>query len=1235
MTAPHRLGLTLGVTLMILAPLRASAQLDWPEYDISSAVSARHSELVERLDESADGPLGLAAIDALLDFAEWAPLPLSGAALEDVIARPDTHFMVRERARYERARALFAHGDHEQAEGLMRDAGYLVDWSIIGPFANDGMAGFDTAYGPEQERRSEAVYPGKVIDVGWRDITGIPRLGYVELDVLSRPARSAVTYAATVVESPRRQQADLWMGADGAYKVWLNGELVGTEEDLGGGPVREVWGVTLRRGRNELVVKVAVDAGPMGFFAHLTDADGAPVVLHADAALSGDTRALTTPAQGPAPRHAVWAEVALALEPTQLQLLEGSVDVDQRVSLASAAYLMSRVQPRDPQEPWRGFLDPGLCDGPRAALLCAEVLEQPWQRRLVIERAAEATEPTGGDWLWLALRLADLKARAEGVDADVEALQLLDRILHIDADFVPARLMVNEILDRNRLRATARVGLISLLAASPDSPRLVYETRQALASGGRHTELLALFEREVAIELNKGPALVDWATVLAQAGRPVEALDVLRQAATLYPSSLIVWSLRAEMLAGLGRDDEAEAAHLRALELSPGDSDAWERLGRFYLRLGQPADAQEAFVRALEISPQNTDLAAQLDLLVEDEPFYEPFTMSPIEVAALSVESAEERDFVILLDQTITNIHSNGLFERFVQRSFRVQTRPGVEDVRYFGIQYTPQEERVQIVHARIIKPDGRVLESFDRRERSLSQPSAGLYYDLRELVLVFEDLQPGDVLDVAYTQAAVSRHNMFDDYFGEFWFAQDTQPIAVARYGLLYPSEMTLQIRAPRRPFEERQESTEDGELVVFELHDVPHIEVEPDMPGFSSVADHIHVSTFATWNGVADWYWNLVRDQLVVSPEIVDTVEALTAGLTSTRDRVQAIHEYVVRNTRYVGIEFGIQGYRPHRTTVSFERRFGDCKDTASLMKVMLAVADIDSNIVLVRTRNLGGLEQSPASLAVFNHAITYVPELDLYMDGTAGHSGLDELPYLDQGAAMLIVRDGGGGTFLTSPIGESEANTLTSVLDVDLGSDGQPAAAEITARGQFAPPLRRTYEAGAHRREDFQRDLRSEYPGAQITDLEFAGLDDIKQAVTIRVGFDGVSWLEEAGGGWELRMLGSDSRMAAGVAGSAERRQPIDLAFPFRRSYQHTYRLPPNIRLAEPVSEAFSEDRFGSFDLVAEGDDSHVAVRITLSLTAQRVTPDDYPAFRAFVERIDRVLSRPLRLVETTDG
>ena len=76
------------------------------------------------------------------------------------------------------------------------------------------------------------------------------------------------------------------------------------------------------------------------------------------------------------------------------------------------------------------------------------------------------------------------------------------------------------------------------------------------------------------------------------------------------------------------------------------------------------------------------------------------------------------------------------------------------------------------------------------------------------------------------------------------------------------------------------------------------------------------------------------------------------------------------------------------------------------------MLREAGVDARLVLRAHRPNGAIAPEPASLAVFDHAIAYVPSLDLYLDGTAEHSGTRELPAGRSGRDGVAGRPGRRG-------------------------------------------------------------------------------------------------------------------------------------------------------------------------------------------------------------------------------
>jgi cellulose synthase operon protein C len=346
----------------------------------------------------------------------------------------------------------------------------------------------------------------------------------------------------------------------------------------------------------------------------------------------------------------------------------------------------------------------------------------------------------------------------------------------------------------------------------------------------------------------------------------------------------------------------------------------------------------------------------------------------------------------------------------------------------------------------------------------------------------------------------------------------------------------------------------------------------------------------------------------------------------------RVRAVYDFVVGSTRYVGLEFGIHGYKPYQVSQVLARRFGDCKDKASLMLALLREVGVASELVLVRTRRGGRLDPEPASLAIFDHAIVYVPELDRYLDGTAEFAGLTELPTEDQGVMVLRVTPG-GGRLTETPILPSSASRVERRWQVSLDPSGDARIDETLAiAGEAAHNWREHYQTPGERAERYGRVWTGRFPGARLASVEMPGIGDRNAPVTVKaaVAVPRFGQLTEAGT-IALPVSGRDPDFVRTYTRLSTRQQDLVLAYPWQHEEELTYRLPAGWRLlpggmpGQKAREIGSP--FGRFHLDVSVDGSLVRVRSFLDVAQARVTPDQYPRFRAFLGEIDAAIEERL--------
>jgi hypothetical protein len=329
-------------------------------------------------------------------------------------------------------------------------------------------------------------------------------------------------------------------------------------------------------------------------------------------------------------------------------------------------------------------------------------------------------------------------------------------------------------------------------------------------------------------------------------------------------------------------------------------------------------------------------------------------------------------------------------------------------------------------------------------------------------------------------------------------------------------------------------------------------------------------------------------------------------------------------------VGLEFGIHGYKPYRVDQVLDRRFGDCKDKASLTYALLDALGIESRLVLLRMRRLGPVAEQPASLAVFNHAILYVPRHDLWLDGTASYGGSRDLPSEDRGASVLMIEPAGGSRLETVPDGRPDANFTQSAYDVSLARDGSAAIrGELRVAGLQAPIWRRAYAADAERRHQLEQAMARVFPGSTVGTVTVSDLGRLEEDVLVRFTLSHASLAERDGDDLVIQPFGTPYRYTERLAPLSSRDHDLVLGPPSEIRFSYRYELPegmvplalpPNVERSAPHGRVEVAYRTEGRRLVAEA-------RVVLS--AARVPVADYAVFRELVRQLDGALGREIRL------
>ena len=260
--------------------------------------------------------------------------------------------------------------------------------------------------------------------------------------------------------------------------------------------------------------------------------------------------------------------------------------------------------------------------------------------------------------------------------------------------------------------------------------------------------------------------------------------------------------------------------------------------------------------------------------------------------------------------------------------------------------------------------------------------------------------------------------------------------------------------------------------------MENLPEIEHETASPAFLSVAAWTGVSLIGGPHPIASWAQaaKLVTElnDGVSEPDdaMAAKARALIAGASNELEKIRAIGAFA-QQVNYVSIQLNVSkggGYRPHGAAQVFQKRYGDCKDKANLMRAMLKAVGITAYPVAIYSGDRTHVSQEWPSLGAFNHAISAIrvspsttapavldhPRLGrlLFFDPTDPHVPAGYLPEHEQ-ASLALVGAAEGGDLVRVPAAPSIAAARERTVDAVLTADGALTGSFVEKRyGQRTP-------------------------------------------------------------------------------------------------------------------------------------------------------------------------------------
>ena len=536
------------------------------------------------------------------------------------------------------------------------------------------------------------------------------------------------------------------------------------------------------------------------------------------------------------------------------------------------------------------------------------------------------------------------------------------------------------------------------------------------------------------------------------------------------------------------------------------------------------------------------------------------------EIAALSGAATAAKypdsDAVLLDDFIQVEYQPDGTSEKWDDTALKILTEKGKRSSRSLTLSFNVSYGTSEFTKVQVIKPDGSVneidIEAQSKVMVDPSQMSANIYNpNSKILKLSVPGLEIGDTL--RYIAHQVRTETIVPDSWSDYQVFEYTSPIERTTYQVIAPKTLPLKKIALKSElsgtvkFSKLASEQSDQIVYTWEITGVPRMFEEPNMPKLHTVVQRLLVSTIDEWEDLSKWYWELCQPHLdATTPEMETTARELVAGCTNTLEKIEAMFNFVSQDIRYMGIttEEEAPGYAPHDVKITFENRYGVCRDKAALLAAMLRIVGVEAFPVIIMS---GPKKDEEVPQPFFNHAVTAALGDDgeyVLMDSTDENTK-DIFPSYLQNMSYLVARPE-GETLLTSPIIPAENNLTKITSRGSLDQTGTlTAQSEVVFEGINDTVFRGYFSKlkPEELRRFFEGQLKSSMPTAELQSLEVlpAELRDTTQPLIAKLTYTAKNLLIE---GRENKMLnlprlGSSlgyANFLIGQTGLEERKYPL---------------------------------------------------------------------------------------------
>ncbi|AXE19001.1 hypothetical protein DR864_15215 [Runella rosea] len=378
-------------------------------------------------------------------------------------------------------------------------------------------------------------------------------------------------------------------------------------------------------------------------------------------------------------------------------------------------------------------------------------------------------------------------------------------------------------------------------------------------------------------------------------------------------------------------------------------------------------------------------------------------------------------------------------------------------------------------------------------------------------------------------------------------------------------------------------------------------------------------------------NYYKSLVKD---LNKQPNAPLQALTDSLTrgkTEEDKIKSIYYWVQDHIKYIAFEEGLGGFIPRQAADVCQKRYGDCKDMASLTSTMLNLAGVPAYLVWIGTRDIPYRYVENPSMSVDNHMIAAVKRNGKWQFLDATDDRIDfGLPTSHiQGKEAMIMTSEDKYEIVPVPIVPAAQNFRRDSMVLSIEGKTLKGKGTLMFEGLWKTSVKSAIQYRSEpQRDEYYKNILSR--GSNKSTLEKRTVSGINQR-DVPVQFDYTfrvpDYVQEAAG--ELFINPHLTRTWADKRMEDTRKNDWKHEFAHTQETVEILPIPVGYEVSYlPENRSFSNPDFG-FTLSYEQKNGQIIARTKLMLNTLLVKKSSFPEWNKMVEALNEAYSEVISL------